>query len=154
MSMIQRYEPSRDLCQPRAAVPLRGRRGRPAVKAAELFYAIREDAWSRPGAVRCWCRRYRPAMRKLALSRRPWERAFAARMLQVFRAAAEILEEITALFEREALEVEAAGEDFGRAPEDCARGVDPDGEVFEDGEVFDLADLTVEQGELLSWAMA
>lgn len=149
MSILRRYEPSVDLCQPRAAVPLLGRRGRPAVKTEELFHAIREDAWSRPGAVRSWCSKYRPAMRKLALSRRPWERAFAARMISIFRAAAKILDELADLSRREALEVEAAGEDFWRAPEDFACGV-----VDPDGEALALDELTVEQGEMLSWAIA
>lgn len=148
MSILKRYEPSVALCQPRAAVPLRGRRGRPAVKTAELFHAVREDAWSRPGAVRSWCGRHRATMRKLALSRLPWELAFAARMLLIFRAATQILEEIAELYDREALEVEAAGEDFGQAPADCACGVDPDGEVLA------LEDLTVGQGRMLAWAMA
>ena len=156
MSILRRYEPSVALCQPRAAVPLRGRRGRPAVKAEELFHAIWEDAWSRPGAVRHWCAQHRPSMRKLALSSLRWERAFAARMLGIFRAAAAIMKEIAELSERSladlservSLEVEAAGEDFGQAPEDCACGVDPDGEALA------LEDLTVEQGQLLSWAMA
>lgn len=87
-------------------------------------------------------------MRKLALSRHPWERAFAARMIRIFRVAAEILEEIAALYCREAIEAQAAGEEFGQALEDCACGVlDPDGEVL------DLDELTAEQREILSWAL-
>ena len=148
MSILKRYEPSVALCQPRAAVPLRGRRGRPAVKTEELFLAIREDAWQRPKSVRDWCGQHRPAMRKLALSRHRHERAFAARMAKIFKAATAILKELSDLMEREALEVEAAGEDFGQAPEDCACGVDPDGEALA------LDELTVEQGDMLSWAMA
>lgn len=157
MSSLRRYEPSVALCQPRAAVPLRGRRGRPVVKTEELFHAIREDAWQRRGAVVEWCGKHRPSMRKLALSRLPWERAFAARMMKIFRAAIAILEELAEflerealeVLEREALEVEAAGEDFGQTSEDSACGVlDPDGEVLV------LDELTVEEGQMLSWAMA
>ena len=149
MSTIERYEPSRDLCQLRAAKRLTGRRGRPMVRTKELFQAAREDAWKRPGAVRSWCGQHRPAMRKLALSRLPWERAFAARMVKIFRAATAILEEMAELFEREALEVEAAGEDFGQQEDHAFQALDDP-----DGEVVDLGELTAAEADMLSWATA